>query len=225
MSGDAPFRVLRIEDVPALPAPWGPHVAWHPVRFHLGLRAFGINAYTAETAGAELVEEHDETGGSAGGHEEIYVVLSGRVRFTVDGDDFEAGPGTFLAARDPAVRRKAVALEDGATVLAIGAPIGAAYEVAPWEYVFRAHGASKQGSPADAIPIIEQGLAQHPDHAALLYQLACYEALSGLPDAALEHLQRAVARDARFARHAATDEDLDGIREMPGFPTARGIAD
>ena len=42
-------------------------------------------------------------------------------------------PGTLVAVPDPGVSRKAVADEDGTAILAIGAPLGRAYEVSPWE--------------------------------------------------------------------------------------------
>ncbi len=35
-------------------------LVWKPVRKTLGLTAFGINAYTAASAGDEVVEDHDE---------------------------------------------------------------------------------------------------------------------------------------------------------------------
>ena len=59
-----------------------------------GIQAFGINAYTAEKAGDVVVEEHDEKGdGGAGGHEELYVVVSGRARFTLAGESVDAPAG------------------------------------------------------------------------------------------------------------------------------------
>ena len=50
---------------------------WRPVRRHFGIRAFGVNAYTAHETGGRIVEEHTE---SSLGHEEIYLVLRGRAR-------------------------------------------------------------------------------------------------------------------------------------------------
>ena len=65
---------------------------WKPVRRTLGVGAFGVNAYAAD-AGQQVVEDHDETGSGAGGHEELYVVMRGHARFTLDGDDVEAPAG------------------------------------------------------------------------------------------------------------------------------------
>jgi hypothetical protein len=111
---------------------------WKPIRSTLGIRAFGINAYTAERAGDRLFNEHDETESFAGRqrHEELYVVLDGRATFTVDGRDVDAPAGTLVFVEDPPSRRGAVAAEAGTTVLAIGGPVGEAYEPAPWEERF-----------------------------------------------------------------------------------------
>ena len=64
-------NVIRIDDVESLAVLRG-ELQWHPLRHTLGIRAFGMNAYTAAKAGDLVVEEHDE--GSLG-HEEVYVVL------------------------------------------------------------------------------------------------------------------------------------------------------
>src|SRR6478736_3971245 len=81
---------------------------WAPLRRHFGVTAFGINAWTAAEAGGTLVGEHDET---RSGHEELYVVLTGRATFTVAGETLEAVPGTVVFVRDPATKRTAVARE------------------------------------------------------------------------------------------------------------------
>jgi uncharacterized cupin superfamily protein len=53
-----------------------------PVREHLGIHAFGINAYTPGEDGT-LINEHDEAGS---GQEELYLVLDGKATFEVDGE-------------------------------------------------------------------------------------------------------------------------------------------
>ena len=68
-------RIKHIEDIAPLPAGG---VGYRLVRRELGIRAFGTNAFTAD-AGVQLIEEHDETGSGAGGHEELYVVLTGLI--------------------------------------------------------------------------------------------------------------------------------------------------
>jgi hypothetical protein len=52
-------RVIRIDDVESLPVLDG-ELQWHPLRHTLGIRAFGMNAYTAAKAGDLVVEEHND---------------------------------------------------------------------------------------------------------------------------------------------------------------------
>ena len=110
------FRVMAIEDVEPLFVVGGT-LEWRPLRRTLGVQAFGINAYTAAEAGRDVVEEHTEEGL---GHEEIYVVLSGRATFTMGGERVDVPAGSLVYVADPAVRRQAVAAEPNTTVLAIG---------------------------------------------------------------------------------------------------------
>ena len=48
---------------------------WTPLRRHFDVRAFGINAWTADEAGKTVIGEHDE---ERSGQEELYLVLSGK---------------------------------------------------------------------------------------------------------------------------------------------------
>ena len=123
------MRILHLDEIEPIPSAG---VGYRFVRRALGIKAFGINAFTAG-AGARLIEEHDEVGVNAGGHEELYVVLSGRARFTIDGADQDVTAGTFLFLPDPDSRRSAVALEDGTSAIAIGGKVGEPYTVSPWE--------------------------------------------------------------------------------------------
>jgi uncharacterized cupin superfamily protein len=66
-----------------------------PVREHLGIHAFGVNAYTPGEDGT-LINEHDESGS---GQEELYVVLDGNATFEIDGDTFDAPAGTLESVR------------------------------------------------------------------------------------------------------------------------------
>jgi hypothetical protein len=110
--------------------------AWKPVRYGLGLEAFGVNAWLAD-AGEEVIEEHDEL--EDGGQEELYFVAAGRATFTVDGDRLDAPAGTFVALRDPALRRMAVAEEPGTVVLAVGGFRGRGFTPSGWELRRVAH--------------------------------------------------------------------------------------
>lgn len=212
-----PYSVIRLDEVEALPT-FG-ELKWKPLRRPLGVSAFGINAYWAESAGDELIEEHDELGTGAGRHEEIYVVIGGAARFTVAGDELDAPPGTVVFVRDPAARRGAVATKPNTTALAVGGNPGHPYEVSPWEWVAEAIPAWRSGDYATARETIAKGLREHPDNPSLLYDLACLEALHGEPDAAIDHLRRAVELKPEFAMDARTDEDFVSIRHRPDFPT------
>jgi hypothetical protein len=187
------------------------------VRRRLGISAFGINAYSADRD-EQLIEEHDESGGGAGQHEEMYVVLRGSARFTVGDDSVEVGAVEAIFVRDPAARRGATALEDGTLVLAIGGKPGAAGPPSPWEYYFAAAPAADAGDFESAFRITSEGLETWPESASLHYNLACYAALAGRADDAVEYLRRAVEIDASVRRWAAQDHDLDSIRDRPDYP-------
>jgi len=207
--------VVHLDELDAIELPDG--FVWRPVRRHFGIRAFGVNAYTAREAGGQIVEEHTE--GSLG-HEEIYLVLRGRARFTVDGNEHELGPGQLVFVRDPELRRGAVALDAETAVLALGGKPGEAHTVSAWEAMFAAVPASRAEDWDEAIRIHEEALADQPENGALLYNLACMEARVGRALDALLHLQRAVELDRKWAEHARSDSDFAAIRNEPGFPAA-----
>jgi hypothetical protein len=210
-------KVIRIGEIEPVPVVGG-ELQWRPVRRTLGIEAFGINAYTAD-AGGLVVEEHDETGAGAGHHEELYVVVSGRATFTVDGESFDAPVGTCVFLDDPKERRGARAVEDGTTVLAIGGVRGEPFRVSPWEFAFAGVPAWEAKRYDEAKVLLLEGLELHPGNTSLLYDLACIEALLGDKDAALEHLSEA-ASNPRLREHAKTDSDFDSLREDPRFSEA-----
>ena len=108
------WETVRLDEIEPIPVVEGT-LLWRPVRRTLDIGAFGINAYVAPNAGDDVVEEHTET---SLGHEELYLVLAGRARFTLDGETLDAPAGTLVFLRDPAVKRHARAEEAGTTVLA-----------------------------------------------------------------------------------------------------------
>ena len=217
---EARAAVLRLSESDELGLSFAPELGWHPIRHLLGITAFGINAYTCHEDGGSLIEEHDELGGSAGGHEEVYVVVNGHAVFTLDGEESDAPAGTVVAVHDPAVRRGARAVAAGTTVLAVGGAPGRPFEVSRWEYMFRADAESHRGRPLKGVAIMEEALQRWPGDPTLLYNLACFESLAGRGAEALTHLRRAVALDPTFAGYAADDADLDTIRGEPDFPSA-----
>ncbi|HEY3018133.1 MAG TPA: tetratricopeptide repeat protein [Gaiellaceae bacterium] len=212
------MKTIRISDIEPIPIVNG-ELQWRPVRRTLGIEAFGINAYTAN-AGELVVEEHDETGAGAGHHEELYLVVTGRATFTVDGKSIDAPVGTLVFLGDPKERRGARAVEDGTTVLAIGGVRGEAFRISPWEFAFAGTPAYKAKRYAEAEALLREGLELYPDNPSLLYDLACLEALQGRSDDALDHLRIALEAQPKYAGHAATDPDLESIRDDPRFSAA-----
>jgi tetratricopeptide (TPR) repeat protein len=206
-------NVSHIDKLDAIEMPDG--FVWRPIRRHFDIRAFGVNAYTAREVGGMIVEEHAETQLH---HEEIYLVLRGRARFTVDGNEHELAAGQLVFVRDPELRRGAVALEDGTVVLALGGKPGEAYVVSAWEAMFAAVPYSREENWDEAIRIHVEALVEQPEHPALLYNLACMEARGGRHLDALLHIQRAVELDPKWADYAAKDSDFAAIRNEPGFP-------
>ena len=86
--------MFKTVDIGAIKRPSG----WSPIRHELDVRSFGINAWSGDE-GTTLVGEHDEENS---GQEELYIVLQGAARFTVDGEDLDAAPGTVVFVSDPA---------------------------------------------------------------------------------------------------------------------------
>lgn len=207
-------RIARLDEVEPI------HVAgglYQPLRRLLGVRAFGINAYTARAAGDQLIERHDETGAGSGHHEEAYIVVSGQARFTVGEQEIEAPTGTIVFVPDIAATRSAVAVVPDTTAIVVGGPADRPLPVSPFEYWFLAEEPYRRGDYRTAIEIASEGLEQWPDHPVIHYQLACYRALAGDREQALDHLERAVADDARAREWAATDSDLEPLRGDPRF--------
>ena len=99
----AGYRTLHLDDIPtvrfaddaALPN-------WKPVRHTLGIEAFGTNAYVGEQPGDVVIERHDELPDAGEQpHQELYLVLGGSARFTVDGETFEVPSRRHRLPRGP----------------------------------------------------------------------------------------------------------------------------
>jgi hypothetical protein len=212
----AGWEIVHVDELDAIPIAEG--LVWRPVRRRFGIESFGVNAYTSEEVGGHVVEEHDESGSGAGGHEELYVVVRGRATFTVDGRRVDARAGTLVYVRDPALRRGAISEEEGTVVLAVGGEPGAAYDVSPWETSFAALPLLKAGRWVEAIELLEEGLRAHPGNESILYNLACAESQAGRPLDALLHLGAALQTRPELAERARVDPDFNPIRREQGFP-------
>jgi len=90
---------------------------WQPLNTRLGIRAFGISAVVMDP-GEDADIEHDE---ADCGHQEVYVVVSGRAEFRLGDERVEAGPGDVVAVPDPGETRDYRALEPGTRIVCIGA--------------------------------------------------------------------------------------------------------
>lgn len=208
------MNLAHIDELDRVELPEG--FVWRPVRRRFDIRAFGVNVYTPGATG-QVVEEHTE---GQLGHREIYLVLRGRVTFTVGDDEHELRQGQLIYVSDPSLRRGAKALTDDAAVIAFGGKPGEAFEVSAWETWFAASPYAQTENWDEAIRIHEEGLAELPDNAALLYNLACMESRAGRTLDALLHLQDAIAREPKWAKYAQTDSDFAAIRDEQGFPAA-----
>ena len=188
-----------------------------PVREHLGIHAFGMNAYTPAEDGT-LISEHDESGS---GQEELYLVLEGNAVFEIDGETVDAPSGTFVFVR-PESRRKATG--DG-TVLAIGATPGEAYQALDWGDAWPFHRDSmtaySEQRYADALDAVRAGLEHAPENAGLHYNYACFATLAGgSGDDVFDHLRRSVELHPSFREQAPRDDDFAAVRDDPRFEQA-----
>jgi tetratricopeptide (TPR) repeat protein len=193
---------------------------WAQIRAAFGITAFGVNAWSSTAGGQAIISEHDESDSRNGPQQELYFVAAGHAVFTVEGDEIDAPAGTFVFVRDPDATRKAVASEPETTILAVGAPKGAAYRAFEWERGARAlrHWETKDWEAA--IAELSELHGRHPDDAGILYNLACAESLAGRRDDALDHLRQSVELDTSFAELAKRDSDFDSIRDDADFSSA-----
>jgi quercetin dioxygenase-like cupin family protein len=209
MNDSSKWRVARLDEMEK-------RGSFIPVREHLGIHSFGINARTVGEDGV-LINEHDE----AGGQEEVYVVLDGTATFEVDGETFEAPAGTFVSV-PPELKRKATG---DATVLALGGTVGEAYQWMDWGEAWKEHNESMNAYGeqryADATTAVRRALEQHPDHPGLNYNYACFATLAGeVDDETFAHLRKSVEGFPPFREQARMDDDLVAVRDDPRFEEA-----
>ena len=86
--------IVALDEIPRAAEPCDPDLDWRPIRDHLGISSFGVNAFLGAGEGDRVVELHDETGG----HEELYVVVRGAARFTIDGEQHDVPAGSSCCA-------------------------------------------------------------------------------------------------------------------------------
>jgi tetratricopeptide (TPR) repeat protein len=203
------YGVTTLEELATPPIPG--QARWHTIRRTLGVSSFGVNAWTATEDGGQIIGEHEEASGQA--HEELYIVLTGRATFTVDGEEVDGPAGTLVHVADPAVKRGAVG-EEGTTILVVGAKPGEAFTPSTWERSAEALRFWPDEQWDKAIEVLERHLAETPDHAGTHYNLACAHARAGRPDAALDHARKAIELQESFGEYAVKDDDLVSIRDQ-----------
>jgi tetratricopeptide (TPR) repeat protein len=189
------------------------------VRRRLAISSFGIQAFRAPS-GVDVVREHDETFLGEAGQEELYVVLNGSATFEIDGESFEAPSGSFVHVQ-PAAKRKAIAKDEGTTILVVGGTPGKAYEPSPEEAgeAFSAYNdADYETALTKQLIVIEK----MPNNPVAHFNAGCFAARAQHSDEAIAHLRRAVEINERIKELMATDEDLDSIREDRRFAELTG---
>jgi tetratricopeptide (TPR) repeat protein len=209
------FQVARLSEI-EIPSS-NPSIGWAPIRRHLDVGSFGINAWTATEAGKDVIGEHDEVGPRAHRHEELYFVVKGRATFIVDGETIDAPAGTVVFVRDPAAKRRAVADEAGTTVLTVGGRPGEAFTPSAWERSAPALAFFATQEYEKAREALLEAHEEFPDDATVLFNLACAESLLGQADEAVDHLRQSIANDESFRELAQTDSDFDPIRHDSRF--------
>jgi len=118
--------ILDLADAPVTATTYG---RWQALNDPLGTTAFGLNAMVCDP-GESIDTAHDETDS---GQQEVYVVVAGRIQFTLGDDVSEVGPGTIVAAPDPSVPRSFRPLEAGTRVVCVGsAPAAGAPVFGEW---------------------------------------------------------------------------------------------
>ena len=192
------------------------------LRRDFGILGFGVNAFHQERAGGTVIGEHDELGPGASGHEELYIVVNGSATFTIDGEDVDARQGTAIFVR-PESKRKAVATDDGTTIVVVGGTPGEPFAVGAGEAMgdFFRHYRNKDY--AAALADLLKARETHPDNATVLYNIGCIYSLLGAVNEALDCLEKAVARGLTQRGWYEHDSNLDAVRSHSRFQALLAI--
>lgn len=119
--------IVAFDEIPRAAEPCDPSLDWRPVRDHLGISGFGVNAFLGAAAGDRVVELHDEDGGD----EELYVVVRGAARFVIDGTAHDVPAGSLVRVAPRSTREAFATAPDTAVLVVGGAPGSRA--VSEWE--------------------------------------------------------------------------------------------
>lgn len=184
----------------------------------LDYRVAGINGWLGDP-GEPLVPKHAE---DLDADEELYVVVTGRATFTVDGREIDAPEGTLVHVL-PGEEREAVSAAPGTIVLAIGATAGKVNQPSGWTSFAVADNHRRAGRVDEGRAIMRELVESQPGNWAAPYNVACFEALAGDKDAAFAYLQQAMQIDTQAVRtFAARDSDLDSLHDDPRWKKVGG---
>jgi hypothetical protein len=196
------FTVVHLDEIE--PLAWRQSdIEWLPLRAALGARLVGMSAYVAQTVGQTLIEDHIETRDGRG-HEEVYLVLSGRARFVIDEHEVDAARGTFIRVGADS-RRVATAAEPGTAVLALGGP--AEFDPAASEWIDRARPWLTRDPPR-ARGLLDELRWLRPDSAAVPLGEALFAAASGDTEGAREWLRQGAEMTPAFTAAALSEPTL-----------------
>ena len=120
------YAIARLDDIDPLP---DGRYHYRPVRHHLGIQGFGATAWVGAAPGDPIINEYDEDSEPA---EELFIVVSGRAIFELEGEEVDATSGTLVFTAQ-GTRRTAVAAEPATTILVIDGTPGKAYDASGWE--------------------------------------------------------------------------------------------
>lgn len=91
-----------------------------------------------------------------------------------------------------------------------------------WDALRRATAFHAPGRYAEGAALLRAALERLGEDAAVLYDLACFEALAGDAPRAITHLARSLELDRGLRESARADSDLDTLRVYPAFEALLG---
>ena len=203
------YRVATVDEMQDIAYRQDTHM--RPVRHHLGITAFGTNAWTAANEGDRLMPEHEEDEGS----EELYVVLRGRARFEIDGDTVDAPEGTlvFVPPQGEPDRVRRGGGDDGARDRQHGRAAVRRRRLGGLGGVpSRVRGRRLRGGDR---PRPRDARGERVRRAALQPRLL--RGAAGRSDDAIAHLRVAFEKRPSLRDLAKEDTDLDSLRDEPAF--------
>jgi hypothetical protein len=209
------YAIARLDEI--YPLPDGRY-HYRPVRHHLGIQSFGATAWVGAALGDPIINEYDEGSEPA---EELFIVVSGRAIFELEGEEVDAALGTLVFTTQ-GTRRTAVAAEPSTTILVIDGIPGKAYDASGWELWAPLRPLYDKGEHAELSARLEDLIVANPQYPMLLYNLACSESLSGRTADAIDHLRCAAGASEKLRADARNDSDFDPIRDEPSFKALIG---